>query len=124
MRFLGDMGISRGVIRWLSAGGHDVTHLADQKLQTLPDSLIFEKAATENRVVLTFDLDFGEILALSSGRVVSVILFRVNNTTTLFVVERLSKILSDSTAVGALASGAIIVAEDGRYRIRRLPITG
>jgi predicted nuclease of predicted toxin-antitoxin system len=96
MKFLGDMGVSGGVIRWLTANGHDATHLADQNLQKLSDSLIFAKASTEHRVVLTFDLDFGEILALSGDRIVSVVLFRLNDTTTAFVIERLSKILSDA----------------------------
>ncbi|HEY1683683.1 MAG TPA: DUF5615 family PIN-like protein [Tepidisphaeraceae bacterium] len=73
MKLLGDMGVSRGVIRWLTANGHDATHLADQNLQKLSDSLIFAKASAEHRVVLTFDLDFGEILALSGDRIVSVV---------------------------------------------------
>jgi predicted nuclease of predicted toxin-antitoxin system len=63
MRFLADMGVSSRVISWLLTTGDDSVHLRDQGLQRLPDQQIFDKAATEARIILTFDLDFGEILA-------------------------------------------------------------
>jgi predicted nuclease of predicted toxin-antitoxin system len=120
MRFLGDMGVSHRVIEWLRSSGHDAMHLREQGLKRLPDSEIFFKAEAEQRIILTFDLDFGEILALSRGRVVSVVLFRLNNTRTPFVIERLRAVLAADAS--ALAAGAIIVVEDGRHRVRRLPL--
>lgn len=80
MRFLADMGVSVRLVQWLREQGHDAMHLQEQGLQRLPNGTIFERAATENRIVLTFDLDFGEIVALSGGRSASVILFRLHNT--------------------------------------------
>lgn len=120
MRFLADMGVSGRIVTWLREQSHDVVHLRDQGLQRLPNGQIFEKAFDEQRVILTFDLDFAEIVALSAGKVVSVILFRLNNTKTEFVWTRLLTVLSDCSAM--LESGAIIVVEDGRHRIRRLPL--
>jgi predicted nuclease of predicted toxin-antitoxin system len=70
--------------------------------------------------VLTFDLDFGEILAGSGGQIVSVILFRLRNTRTDHVIQRLAVVLTQSS--NELTQGAIVVVEDGRYRVRRLPI--
>jgi predicted nuclease of predicted toxin-antitoxin system len=52
------------VVSWLNSHGHDATHLRDEGLQRLPNGRIFEKAIAESRVVVTFDLDFGEIIAL------------------------------------------------------------
>jgi predicted nuclease of predicted toxin-antitoxin system len=121
MKFLADMGVSRGVVDWLLSAGYDAVHLSDQRLHKLSDLLIFKKAADEERIVLTFDLDFGEILAMSAGRVISVILFRLNNTSTDFVIGRLRVVFSDASTIVALKTGAIIVVEDGRYRLRRLP---
>jgi predicted nuclease of predicted toxin-antitoxin system len=120
MRFLCDMGVSTGVVTWLRQLGHDAKHLRDEGLHRLPNGEIFDKAGAEQRIVLTFDLDFGEILALSGSTVVSVILFRLNNTTTPFVIGRLSNVLRD--AAHALDDGAIVVVEDGRHRVRRLPL--
>jgi predicted nuclease of predicted toxin-antitoxin system len=120
MRFLADMGIAGGVVVWLKAQGHDAVHLRDEGLQRLPDGQVFAKAAAEQRIILTFDLDFGEILALSGGKDVSVVLFRLNNATTPFVIARLAAVLSDAAA--ALEAGAIVTVEDGRHRVRRLPL--
>jgi predicted nuclease of predicted toxin-antitoxin system len=73
----------------------------------------------EGRVVLTFDLDFGEIAAFSHGRIVSVILFRLHNTRTPHVIQRLTSALAFRHE---LEKGAIILVEETRVRIRRLPI--
>ncbi len=67
MRFLADMGVSNRVVEWLRSKGHDSVHLRDEKLHRLPNGLIFQKAVQEDRIVLTFDLDFAEITALSKG---------------------------------------------------------
>ena len=81
MRFLADMGVSQRVVEWLRAAGHDAVHLRDEGLQRrLPNGEIFQKAGGEQRIVLTFDLDFGEILAGSGNQIVSVVLFRLRNT--------------------------------------------
>jgi predicted nuclease of predicted toxin-antitoxin system len=56
------------VTSWLNAQGHDAAHLRDEGLQRLPNGGVFEKAIAESRVVVTFDLDFSEIVALSKGR--------------------------------------------------------
>jgi predicted nuclease of predicted toxin-antitoxin system len=120
MRFLADMGVSQQVIEWLRTKGHDAVHLREEGLQRLPNGEIFQKAGREQRVVLTFDLDFGEILAASAGQVVSVVLFRLRNTRADFVIQRLDAVLNQSRA--ELSQGAIVVVEDGRHRVRKLPI--
>jgi predicted nuclease of predicted toxin-antitoxin system len=57
----------------------------------LPNGAIFDKGIAESRVIVTFDLDFGEIVALSKGRKTGVILFRLRNTRVSFVIQRLSE---------------------------------
>ncbi len=82
MRFLADMGVSQRVVRWLREAGHDATHLRDEGLHRLLDGDIFTKAAQEQRIILTWDLDFAEILALSGRHTVSPVVFRLMNTRT------------------------------------------
>lgn len=120
MRFLADMGVSIQVVEWLRTNGHDAAHLRDERLQRLPNGEIFRKAGREQRIVLTFDLDFGEILAASEGQIVSVILFRLRNTRADFVIQRLDDVLNQSS--DELLKGAIIVVEGARHRVRSLPI--
>jgi hypothetical protein len=52
--------------------------------------------------------------------VVSVVLFRLHDTRTEHVIERLQTVLDQSSA--ELMVGAIVVVEEGRHRVRKLPI--
>lgn len=118
MRFLADMGVAWRIVEWPRAEGHEAVHLREEGLQRRPNGEIFQKAASERRVILPFDLDFGEIVALSGRQRVSVILFRLHNTRTPHVIDRLKKVLED---VGkALEQGAVVVVEESRHRARRL----
>jgi predicted nuclease of predicted toxin-antitoxin system len=119
VRFLADAGVSRRVVNWLREQGHDAVHLREQRLQRLPDTEVFAKASAEKRILLTFDLDFGEIVALSSLPRSSVIVFRLHDTRTARVIERLEKVLAD--AATPLERGAIVVVEEARHRVRAHP---
>jgi predicted nuclease of predicted toxin-antitoxin system len=120
VRFLADMGVARSVVAWLRQNGHDATHLDEQGLGSLGDDEVFAKASAERRIVLTFDLDFGEIVAVSRGMPAGVVLFRLRDARTSRVIERLRQCLSD--AGPTLEKGAIVVVDDSRIRIRRLPV--
>ena len=120
LRFLADMGVSWRVVEWLRSQGYDSKHLREEGLGRLVDPDIFAKAQLEQRVILTFDLYFGEITALSKGQIVSVIVFRLRNTRTPHVIERLSAVLADTSE--ALMKGAVVAVEDSRHRVRHLPI--
>ena len=64
MRFLADAGISPRTVEFLLRRGHDAIHVRMLGLQRASDREIVDKALADSRVLLTFDLDFGEILAL------------------------------------------------------------
>jgi len=120
MRFLTDMCVDVRIVRWLQEQEHDATHLRDEGLHRMPNGEIFKKAINEDRVVITFDLDFAEIAALTEGKKASVILFRLRNTRVPHVIERLSTVLENSSE--ALEKGAVVVVEESRHRMRFLPI--
>ena len=120
MRFLADAGISPRTVDFLRRSGHDAVHVRDLGMQRTPDRVLVEKAQSENLVLLTFDLDFGEILALGTIDRPSVVIFRVTDERADSVNRRLAVVLSEQAL--ALESGALILVEDARYRIRRLPI--
>jgi predicted nuclease of predicted toxin-antitoxin system len=113
------MGVSPKVAEWLRQDGHDAVHLRDEQLQRMADPDIFAKAGAEGRVLLTFDLDFGEIVAAKRERATSVVVFRLQDTRTDRVIDRLRDVLTQSSDV--LTAGAIVVVEDAQHRVRRLP---
>lgn len=90
MRFLADMCVDLRIVTWLRRGGHDAIHLREEGLHRVPNGDIFAKAMAEERIILTFDLDFAEIAALSRAGKVSVIVFRLHNTRTPHVIQRLA----------------------------------
>lgn len=120
MKFLADMGISPKTVSYLNSLAHDTVHLKDQGLQRAFDSFILDKALNEGRILLTHDLDFAELLALSGGKAPSVIIFRLRNMHPDRVNMCLNMVINEH--VEALGKGAIISVDEGLIRVRYLPI--
>jgi predicted nuclease of predicted toxin-antitoxin system len=110
MKFLADMGISPRSVTFLHGLGHDAVHLHAQGLDRMEDSAIMSKAQEEGRVLLTHDLDFGELIAASGARLPSVVIFRLRNMRPERVNRYLESIVSQHTEL--LEQGAIILPDD------------
>jgi predicted nuclease of predicted toxin-antitoxin system len=82
VRFLADGGISPKTVEFLRQRGHDGVHLRELQMQRATDLEVVARARDESRVVLTFDLDFGEVLALGVLNRPSVIIFRLSGRAT------------------------------------------
>ena len=120
MNFLADMGISRLVVEELRRNGHDAVHLAERGFQKMADSDILTKAREENRILLTHDLDFGELLAASGGALPSVVIFRLKDMRAANVSKHLSSIIKQQSE--SLRKGAVLSVTEQKVRIRSLPI--
>jgi len=120
MKLLADMGVSATTVRRLRDQGHDAVHLREDGLGRLPDAVILEKARQEGRILLTFDLDFGDLMATGAHQFPSVVIFRLRNETPSSVTAKLFDVLAQRSR--DLEEGAIVIVEDTRYRLRRLPI--
>ena len=112
MRFLADMGVSITTVQALRAAAHDAMHLREEGLIRLPDPDIVAKAAQEQRVVLTFDLDFGDILAVTRTETPSVIIFRLRNQTPAAVNPRLFRVISDCESNWQVARSSSLRTRD------------
>ncbi|HEX8339623.1 MAG TPA: DUF5615 family PIN-like protein [Tepidisphaeraceae bacterium] len=120
MRVLLDMGLAPLVAAALRKAGHDAIHVTDRGPNTTPDERIFEIAQTEDRVLITFDLDFPRLLALQRSADPSVILFRVESADTTRLTAWLLDLLPRYET--ELEAGAILVIDGDRERIRTLPV--
>jgi len=120
MRFLADAGISPKTVDFLRRAGHDAVHVRELAMQRAGDRAIVDRARSEGRVLLTFDLDFGAILAIGVVNRPSAVIFRLTDERADAVNRRLQSVLAEQAA--ALESGALVLVEDTRYRLRPLPI--
>ena len=120
MRIIVDENVSGSVIRVLRDRGHDVLSVKES-MRSESDEAVLARAQAEQRLVITYDKDFGE-LAFRYGLPAScgVVLFRLSGT---------DPDSDNQRAVDALESqsdweGHFAVVEEHRIRIRPLPTGG
>ena len=120
MKFLLDVGISVKVAEFLEAIGHHPIHLWSIGLEKLRDADIILKARKENRILLTHDLDFPDLIAASQAQLPNIIVFRLRNMRPENVISHLEAILKNHSTI--LQKGAIVTVTEGKLRVRKLPI--
>ena len=121
MRFLLDMPVSVRVAERLRQLGHDAVHIRERGLQSISDEEILKIAVAENRVMVSMDLDFSQLIATRAMGWPSLILFRIENVKPMEVADLLQYIVK--TYSSELESGVILSVTDTYIRARNLPIS-
>ena len=121
MRFLLDQNQSPELVWRLSAVGHDVVHVRDLGLGEASDAYILEVARSADRIVVSGDTDFGDLLARSNASGPSVILLRRQDHRRAAEISALLLLNLDAVS-SDLANGAVVVFDEDRLRVRSLPI--
>jgi predicted nuclease of predicted toxin-antitoxin system len=117
-----DNALSPRVSKGLQSSGFDAKHVREFGLQSAADEIILARAENDDRILISADTDFGTLLALRRKSQPSVILFRRGPRLPSAQVELL--VDNPSRLKEFLEQGSIVVIEDTRIRIRRLPVGG
>lgn len=94
MKFLLDESTDQRLAAYLTARGHDVKVIARDFPNALDDRRVLALARRESRVLITNDLDFGELIARDRLPHSGVILFRLHGTSLALKQSRLDALLT------------------------------
>ncbi len=120
MKYLVDENLPASFCLILKALGFDARHVQDVGLTNTPDEIIVEFAGRTGETILTNDLDFSRIMALSGEKLPSVITFRLavlNHE----VFDKIAR-FNFSKFEADLAAGCLVTIDDGGIRVKRLPV--
>lgn len=120
MKFLVDQPVSPTLADWLRRSGHDAYHLRERGLSRSRDEEIFARATSENRIIVTADLDFSRIIALSGREEPGLILFRGGSLTDEQMLVLLETVLARVPADELGRS--VVVIDRGSLRVAPLPL--
>jgi predicted nuclease of predicted toxin-antitoxin system len=120
MKLLVDMNLSPRWIPALRDSGFEAKHWSELGKPNATDQEILSHAATHDYVVLTHDLDFAAILAVTHGKKPSVVQIRSEDVSPESVGEQTLAALRHVQP--ELEAGALLTIETDRTRLRLLPL--
>ena len=121
MKILIDMNLSPEWVEVLEEHGWTTVHWSTVGDPRAEDTVLMDWARTNEYVVSTHDLDFGSLLALTQAESPSVIQVRTQDVTPVHLAPAVIEVLRTNEAL--LEAGALIVLDEGRSRVRILPLS-
>jgi predicted nuclease of predicted toxin-antitoxin system len=121
MKVLLDMPVSPSLVGLLHSHGHEAIHASDIGMERASDREILDVARRDSRIVITADLDFPRILALSSAERPGLVLFRGGNYSDTEMRDLIERVLKQVPLETLETS--ICVVDRRRIRCTRLPLS-
>lgn len=117
MRLLADENISQLVVARLVQSGLDVARVADL-VAAAPDEYVLRLAASDQRLLLTEDRDFGELVVRRRLPIPGVVLIELDQLSPEAAAARVASVLA---SLRERVAGHLVVIEPHRTRMRPLP---
>jgi len=122
LRFLADIHISPATVVDLRSRGWDIVRVSEVLDPRSTDAEILAYARQHGQVVVTQDLDFSALLAVSGDAEPSLITLRLEEARPPIVTSRLLDVVS--ALAQELSAGAIVSVDETTLRYRLLPVHG
>jgi predicted nuclease of predicted toxin-antitoxin system len=116
MRILADENIEDAVVEWMRTGGHDVKKV-ESTLPSIDDRQVLAIAVAENRVLITYDRDFGDLVFRQRSTSTGIVLLRFSAAKLAGRILLLRQYWQD---IEYTSAGTFMVVSDDRVRVRRL----
>lgn len=116
MKFKLDENLSPSLAKLFAAAGHDAHSVVAQHLSGKPDEKVIQVCASEQRALITFDLDFSNIHAYPPQQYAGIAVLRLasqDHSVAEAAVERILALLPHERLAGTLW-----IIEEDRVRIR------
>ncbi len=117
MRILADENVEPVIVQWLRSLGHEVASIC-QRAPGIDDDRVLAVARDERRVLVTYDLDFGEIVYRRGLNHAGIVLLRLSDPTP---AGRLIGLQGHWHLIEPRLPQAFIVVHDKKVRVRPLP---
>jgi predicted nuclease of predicted toxin-antitoxin system len=121
LRFLLNANISHETAQFLNSLGCDAKTATQFGLGNAEDSKIAGKAIKEKRILVTFDLDFGEIFYFSKEAELWIIILKLHNQTVESVNKNLKGLLDSKILEDKNLKNTLMIVSEGSIRVRRKP---
>ena len=115
LKFLVDVGVGRNIEIWLRSAGFDTVTIRDIDPR-MRDIDALELAFTEDRIVLTMDKDFGELVYHKKQKHLGVLLLRMEDARR---DEKLSAVQKIIEVYSEMLKGSFSTYKNGKLRIRK-----
>ncbi|MGH8210352.1 MAG: DUF5615 family PIN-like protein [Steroidobacteraceae bacterium] len=120
MKLLVDMNLSPRWVNVLASSGFEAAHWMTLGANDAPDAVIMSYARTHDYVVLTHDLDFSAMLAVTHGNKPSVVQLRADDVSPDAIGPQVIRALRQMEH--ELDDGALVTIDPSRTRLRVLPL--
>lgn len=118
MKFKLDENFGTRTQRLFRTQGHDVMTVRDQQLQGSSDHRLYEVCRAEQRCLVTFDLDFSDVLRYPPQKAHGLVVIRVPHNPTLPLLEQLIRQFLNTLETMSVDKKLWIV-ETGRIRVHQ-----
>ena len=116
MKFLADECCDTGLVASLRKDGHDVQYVTEKKAGSIDDEILSD-AYKEERVLITEDKDFGELVYRFKKSTHGIVLLRVDVHERNIKWSRLKRLIDDH---GARLKGNFTIVDTHKFRFRPL----
>jgi len=117
VKFLTDESVEKPVVDWLRNQSFDVMYIAEKTPCISDDEDVLRLANNEDRVLITNDKDFGELVFHQARIALGIILIRATNEKSSNKVRLVREVLEK---VGNKLAGSFIVVNEAGIRMKKI----